>query len=106
MGGNAGAVARRQLDYVADAIDHCTFARLRLLVSELVNRATSDLNRSSVVVSVTVSPAAVHAEVLDGSRDEPRALDWALLLVGRIADRWGMADGIWFELDTPPGQVT
>jgi len=104
-GGNPGALARRQLDYVADEIDHSTFARLRLLVSELVNRAAGDPERVSVAVSVTVSQGAIHAVVLDDSCDEPRVLDWALLLVGRIADRWGVAQGIWFELDTRPRQA-
>ena len=100
-GGNPGALARRHLDYVADEIDHSTFARLRLLVSELVNRAAADPERAAVSVSVTVSGAGIHAAVSD-SCEEPRVLDWALLLVGRISDRWGVEDGIWFELDTPP----
>src|SRR5256885_1309955 len=100
-GGNPGAHARRQLDHVADQIDHPTFARLRLLVSELVNRAAANPDRDSMAVSVTVWPAAIHAVVLDDSSAEPRVLDWALLLVGRMADRWGTAQGIWFELDTP-----
>ena len=104
-GGNPGALARRQLDYVADQIDHSNFARLRLLVSELVNRAAGDPERASVTVSVTVSRSAIHAVVLDDSCDGPQVLDWALLLVGRIADRWGVAHGIWFELDTPRRQA-
>ncbi len=104
-GGNPGALARRQLDYVANEIDHSTFARLRLLVSELVNRAAGDPERVSVEVSVTVSQAAIRAVVLDDSCGEPRVLDWALLLVGRIADRWGVGQGIWFELDTPRRQA-
>jgi hypothetical protein len=96
---NPGALARRQLDYVADQMDHSNFARLRLLVSELVNRAAGDPERASVTVSVTVSPAGIHAVVLDDSSDGPQVLDWALLLVSRIADRWGVAHGIWFELE-------
>ena len=98
---NPGARAREQLDSLAGQVDHATHAKLRLLVSELVNRAAGGSGKGAVPVRVTVSERGVHACVGDGGAVEPRAVDWALLLVRRMADRWGLTGGVWFELDPP-----
>jgi hypothetical protein len=84
-----------------------TLAKLRLLVSELVNRAAAaDRATSSVPVSVSVSVSItaerVRAVVAASGVMPRRGLDWALFLVERMADRWGMSSGVWFELDQPP----
>ena len=102
---NPGALARRELDSLADQIDRATLARLRLLVSELVNRAAITLDRSSVQVSVTMSGGRIRATVGNGAESDSPVLDWALFLVRRMADRWGIANGVWFELDRPQGEV-
>jgi hypothetical protein len=102
---NPGAVARRQLDSLADHVDPATLARLRLLVSELVNRAVTTLDRSSVQVSVIASGRCVRATVGSGAENESPVLDWALFLVRRMADRWGIASGVWFELDRPQRDI-
>lgn len=98
---NPGARARDELDSLAGRVDHATHAKLRLLVSELVNRAAGGSGQGTVPVRVTVSEKCVRATVGDDGTPEPRAVDWALLLVRRMADRWGLAGGVWFELDRP-----
>lgn len=102
--GNAGAVARRHLELLEGHVDHSTLAKLRLLISELVNRAATTVSRGAVHVSVTVSPGSVHASVRDEFGQDTRRLDWGLFLVNRIADRSGVADGVWFELDLRPAR--
>jgi hypothetical protein len=101
--GNAGAAARRQLDTLAEHVDHMTLAKLRLLVSELANRAAAaDRATSSVTVSVSITAERVRAAVAGSAVTPRRGLDWALFLVERMADRWGISNEVWFELDRPP----
>lgn len=77
-------------------------AKLRLLVSELVNRAAAaDLDGGSIQVSVSISDETVRAVVTRPGVRPRRGLDWAVFLVERMADRWGMANDVWFELDRP-----
>jgi hypothetical protein len=100
--GNAGADARHRLDVLAEQVNRATLARVRLLVSELVNRAALESQCTSVHVEVVVSESGVRAVVNDdpdGLSASSRRLDWALFLVRRISDRWGAASGIWFEID-------
>jgi hypothetical protein len=102
--GNAGADARQRLDVLADQMNRATLARVRLLVSELVNRAALQRQCTSVHVEVLVSDSGVRAVVdddSDGLTASSRRLDWALFLVRRMSDRWGAASGIWFEIDHP-----
>jgi hypothetical protein len=99
--GNAGAASRRQLDSLAGEMDHVTLAKLRLLVSELVNRAAMDTGAQRVQVSLSISPETVRAVVVQPGAPARRGLDWALFLVSRMADRWGIGIGVWFELDRP-----
>lgn len=102
--GNAGAVARHRLDLLAEQMDRATLSRVRLLVSELVNRAALEPQRTSVPVAVTISRKCVRATVRDhpdALNGSSRRLDWALFLVRRMSDRWGTASGVWFEIDHP-----
>jgi hypothetical protein len=102
--GNAGAEARHRLDSLADQMDRATLARVRLLVSELVNRASLEPRCTSVHVDVIVSENDVRAAVREdpeGLTGSSRRLDWALFLVRRMSDRWGSASGVWFEIDRP-----
>ena len=101
--GNAGADARHRLDVLAGQMNRATLARVRLLVSELVNRAALESQCTSVHVEVVVSESGVRAVVNDpdGLSASSRRLDWALFLVRRMSDRWGAASGIWFEIDHP-----
>jgi len=78
-----------------------TLAKLRLLVSELVNRAAMDTGAQRVQVSLSISPETVRAVVVQPGAPARRGLDWALFLVSRMADRWGIGIGVWFELDRP-----
>jgi anti-sigma regulatory factor (Ser/Thr protein kinase) len=103
-GGNAGALARRELDSLADRVDHVTLAKLRLLVSELANRAVVNGNGVGISVSVTLSSSSIRASVAEPGFGPSRRLDWALFLISRMSDRWGMTPDIWFELDLPPGR--
>jgi hypothetical protein len=99
---NPGTIARRQVDSLADLLDPGTLARVRLLVSELVSRAAPASHGSCVQFYVTVTGGCVRATVDSGAEEEERpALDWALFLVRRMADRWGVASGVWFEIDLP-----
>lgn len=78
-------------------------AKLRLLVSELVNRAAvADLDAGSIQVSISIYGETIRAVVARPGARPRRGLDWALFLVERMADRWGMASEVWFELDQPP----
>ncbi|WP_432562515.1 ATP-binding protein [Kineococcus sp. SYSU DK003] len=81
-----------------------------LLVSELVTNAVEHA-RSSVDLSVTVSPAKVHVEVGDGNASLP-AIQPAdvgavhgrgMAIVDALADAWGVRPAgrgktVWFDL--------
>jgi hypothetical protein len=95
-------VARRHLEVLEGHVDHSTLAKLRLLISELVTRSATTARQGLVHVSVTMSPRSVHANVRDEFGRDTSRLDWALSLVRRMADRSGVVDGIWFELDLRP----
>jgi signal transduction histidine kinase len=90
---------------------------LRLLVTELVTNSVRHADARTVGMSVQVTDPAVRAEVVDeGPGFEPEsdpasarrngAGGWGLLLVERLADRWGVEHGprstrVWFELSRP-----
>jgi hypothetical protein len=95
--------ARRRLDSLERHVDHMVLAKLRLLVSELVNRAaTADVDGRNIHVSVSISPKTIRAVVAQPGAKPRHGLDWALFLVERMADRWGLSSEVWFELDQPP----
>jgi PAS domain S-box-containing protein len=116
----AAAAARRALDeLVVGALDEDALENARLLTSELVTNAVRhgpSGPRADVCLRVIVGEATVRVEVIDDGpgfvppdRREPRRLGeiggWGLVLVDRVADRWGVGEGgpttVWWEIDRP-----
>lgn len=111
--------ARVALDDFAGEIPAPVLADARLLVSELVTNSIRHGGlgpEQRILMRAARRDAVLRVEVTDqghGFELTPRTVEtadeagWGLLLVDRIADRWGMsADGktsVWFEirLDAP-----
>ena len=107
--------ARHELDGLADRLDQGRLDKLRLLVSEVVsNGVRHGEGDGPIQLRIAVGRSAVRVEVEDpGHGFRPsretgpvgRYDGWGLLLVERLADRWGVvASGstlVWFELDGP-----
>lgn len=110
-------LARHELDDLAEGLDELQLEKLRLLVSEVVSNGVRHGDGTGPIeLRVTVEPSTIRVEVEDpghGFRPEPgtgpidRSEGWGLLLVERLAARWGVvASGttlVWFELDRAPG---
>ena len=110
--------ARQTLDRLADAVEEPLLENLRLLVSEVVtNSIRHGEGFDPIELRVSVRPLVVRVEVEDrGPGFEPRLTDddgernsgWGLLLVDRLAARWGVVanstNTVWFELErrSPP----
>jgi anti-sigma regulatory factor (Ser/Thr protein kinase) len=106
--------ARRRLAELGRQVEHSTLAKVRLLVTELVANSFKYSRGGDIVCQVVVSGELVRAEVADGGPgfDVPRGPHhlmrtdgWGLVLVRRIADRWGTSNGgtrVWFEIEQPP----
>lgn len=109
-GPDAPARARRELTRLRADLDPPLAETLRLLVTELVSNAVRHAAAEDVSLKVLVARQAVFTEVTDhGPGFDPmqaptsNANHWGLLLVRRLADRWGVVrDGkatkVWFEL--------
>ena len=113
-GADAPGAAREVLDAVlADRVDSDVLAELRLVVSELVTNAVrhgpADADDVELVVSLGGDVARI--EVADGgSGFEPPAGGpapespggWGLVVVDRLASRWGIEGGrstrVWAEV--------
>jgi anti-sigma regulatory factor (Ser/Thr protein kinase) len=109
--------ARHELDGLARRLDEHQLEKLRLLVSEVVSNSVRHGDGAGPIeLRVTVERSGVRVEVEDpghGFRPAPeidrveRQHGWGLLLVERLADRWGVvASGttlVWFELDGASG---
>jgi anti-sigma regulatory factor (Ser/Thr protein kinase) len=105
------ARARRALTTLERSVDHRVLAKARLLVTELVANSVHHAPGRPILVEVALADGTLRAEVSDGGSGfepptpDPRPLKrtgWGLLLVRRMADRWGVGDGdVWFELDLP-----
>ena len=109
--------ARHELDGLAERLDDGQLEKLRLLVSEVVSNGVRHGDGAGPIeLRITIGDSAVRVEVEDpghGFRPTPetgpveRNEGWGLLLVERLADRWGVvASGstlVWFELDGLPG---
>lgn len=92
-------------------VEPAVLAKLRLLVTELVANGHKHGRGETLHVMISVTAGAVRAEVSDeGPGFSPPAPDrnplksegWGLLLVRRMAARWGIAAGralVWFEID-------
>ena len=100
----AARLARRALEAVAPGLHPETFAKLRLLVTELVIAAMPvHAPDEQLVLTVTTVEGRIRAQLRDPSvdgDDTPRPRGWGLFLVQRLAAEWGRdEDGvIWFEL--------
>jgi anti-sigma regulatory factor (Ser/Thr protein kinase) len=107
--------ARKALSEIAPHVPAHYFDDVRLLVTELV---TNSLRHGAlgagdaIHLVVQLEPATLRVEVRDpGSGFDvpapPQTPDlgagWGLFLLGRIADRWGIAGRpstcVWFEMD-------
>lgn len=109
------ARARHALAPLRGRVPPEKLGELELLVSELVTNSIrhADLSDSaSVALTVRVGPRRARVEVTDpgpGFEPPPIAGDpaelsgWGLLLVERLADRWGIRGRsptcVWFEID-------
>jgi anti-sigma regulatory factor (Ser/Thr protein kinase) len=116
----AAASARRALEPLSSELSPSVLEDVRLLVSELVTNSVrhgGEAAENSVELDVTIARGAVRVEVTDRGRGfDPatpaRPADatsgWGLVLVERLADRWGVDSKaptrVWFELDA--GQAT
>jgi PAS domain S-box-containing protein len=111
---HAAAGARRALDLIAQRLGRSTLENAKLLVSELVTNAVRHgphRTGAEVRLRASVRPDALRVEVVDeGAGFVPPPASgllavggWGLVLVERVADRWGIQDGgptrVWFELD-------
>ena len=105
--------ARRALEALADRLPRPVLEDLRLLVSELVGNSVRHAPvgpGATVLVRVGVAADLVRVEVTDPGRgfevpgrDLGGIPGLGLLLVDRLADRWGVepsgATRVWLELD-------
>lgn len=86
-------------------------AKTRLMASELVANAVRHGKGPEVLIEVGLEGDTVRCSVSDHGRgfvipedgpDSPAAYGWGLVLVRRMAHRWGVVAGrssVWFELD-------
>lgn len=117
LGGGLEAAgrARRALEGVGEQIDSALHDDVRLLITELVTNSVRHAGVDSgdmLTLTLAISPALLRAEVHDGGECfEPVAVmpqhaaghGWGLVMVDRIADRWGVEGDagkyVWFEID-------
>jgi PAS domain S-box-containing protein len=113
---HAAAEARRALDLIGQRLERSTLENAKLLVSELVTNAVRHgphRTGAEVKLRASLRPDALRVEVVDegaGFVPPPARLlavgGWGLVLVDRVADRWGIHDAgptrVWFELDRSP----
>ena len=107
--------ARSALSELSPHVDSDTLDSLRLLVSELVTNSLLHSGAAAgepVSVDVSVTAATVRMEVIDRGRGfdldatrarPPERSGWGLVLVERLADRWGVhrrhGTCVWVEID-------
>ena len=107
--------ARQCVEGLGEFLDDGTLDTIRLLVSELVTNSVRHAGHSRhdpIDLEVRVNPEAVRVEVADHGvgfrppRDagpQERASGWGLVLVERLAARWGVENEgrtrVWFELE-------
>jgi anti-sigma regulatory factor (Ser/Thr protein kinase) len=118
VSGEARAVtaARRAVAGLDTYLEADATKAVLLLVSELVTNAIlhggADAT-SGLSLELKVAPRTVRVEVrdpgdgfpLEPTKDPDRDGGWGLLLLERLADRWGIESApqhtIWFEIDRP-----
>jgi anti-sigma regulatory factor (Ser/Thr protein kinase) len=106
---DAGRTARSALAGLLGGVESPLYEDVRLLVSELVTNCVRHAGvgpeeQLELLVSVVRDPGP-------GFEPRPRAphntsdSGWGLVLVDRLADRWGVAreasTRVWFEIDRP-----
>lgn len=110
----AAATARRALEHLRGDFDEPTMETMRLLVTELVANSVRHARARFVSVKAVVTGSSVWLEVSDEGAGfevesamrrsaENEESGWGLLLVERMANRWGVrrdgdATHVWFEL--------
>jgi hypothetical protein len=96
----SAARARRLVDALEGHAHPETLAKARLLITEIVAAAEAAEPRHQIRVRLATGEGAVRGEVATGRAVANRPKGWGLLLVRRIASRWGMDHGtVWFEVD-------
>jgi anti-sigma regulatory factor (Ser/Thr protein kinase) len=112
---DAPQAARKALEQLAEELRGEALDVAQLLVSELVTNAVRhgapSLRDDGIVLAAFVDHGTLHVEVCDGGRGfDGRPADggalrtsgWGLVLVDRLADRWGVSEEpdtrVWFEL--------
>ena len=120
-GPQAPARARRALEALRGILAPEALSELRLLVSELVTNAVRHGRPvrpdAGVELLVRVRGGMARVEVVDGGRgfvppgtppDVARLGGWGLVVVDRLADRWGVDGGsrtrVWLEFDLHGGR--
>jgi anti-sigma regulatory factor (Ser/Thr protein kinase) len=113
----AAGKARRVVDTMSGELEPAVYYDLRLLVTELVTNSVRHAGVDSgdtLRLTVSITRETLRAEVYDGGNpfepvaevpQHPTGRGWGLVMVDRIADRWGVeGDGgkyVWFEIDRP-----
>jgi hypothetical protein len=113
--------ARQELKLFRDSLDSERFVDLQLLVSDLIAEAIGSVdtgphpikvrgeaNERHVRVSVEQGPGAF---VVPADSRQPGERGWAVSLVQRVSDSWGVRrtedhETVWFELARPAERGT
>jgi anti-sigma regulatory factor (Ser/Thr protein kinase) len=115
-GPQAPAQARRLVDSLVDNVPAPVLDEVRLITSELVTNSYKHAGNPPghrIEVTLQLRSDRLRLEVIDRSVFDPtpesstelREVKWGLVILDRIADRWGRISegGIWaeFRLDSP-----
>lgn len=105
---------RQALAQLESSVDRPALARVRLIVTELVASSVRHARGDSIALTVWTGASLLRGRVTDGGSgftvDPPAPArlgtgGWRLVLVRRLANRWGTLPdgrGIWFEVDGGP----
>lgn len=109
---DAPRLSRSQLRHLRPKLEP-RYEDVVLVVSELVANSVRHGASSAIDIKVAAHADRIRVEVTDSgpgfSRDAPRGEGLGLLIVEKLADRWGMHDGrmrftVWAEFSArPPG---
>jgi len=107
---DAPSLSRSQLQSLKSKLEP-RYEDVVLVVSELVANSVRHGASSNIDVRVAAQTDRIRVEVTDNgpgfSVDDPRGEGLGLLIVDKLADRWGMEDGgqkftVWAELSLMP----